>query len=92
MQRCVDAQNHVVDDKFCANLPQNQSQQQPGVVFVPMYRYYYGGMGGYTPGSIATGGGYTPSAGVSYATSTTRGGFGGSFSGGGGEGGDAAGA
>ena len=89
-QRCVDEQNHVVDDKFCANQP----QQQPGqsLVFVPPYRYYYGGTGSYSIGSVATGGGYTRSSGASYATSTSRGGFGSSFSGGsGGEGGDAAG-
>ncbi len=60
MQRCVDEQNHVVDDKFCKNLPLNG--QQPGgggygggMGFFP-YRYYYGGGGGYGLGSTVYGG------------------------------------
>jgi hypothetical protein len=104
MQRCVDEQNHVVDDHFCANLPNQSQQQRPDghggffPVFIP-YRYYYGGWGGYGLGSTVGGGGYAPAAGRSYATrsgATTRGGFGGSFSEGGshssGEGGHGGGA
>jgi len=91
MQRCVDEQNHVVDDKFCANLPPQQDQQQRsdghgGFLPIFPYRYYYGGWGGYALGSLAGGGGYVPSFGRSYATRsgiTTRGGFGNSFSEGG---------
>src|SRR5271156_98783 len=90
MQRCVDEQNHVVDDKFCANLPnQTDSQQQRPdghggflPLFIP-YRYYYGGWGGYGLGSVAGGGGYAPVAGRSYANRsgiTIRGGFGRFFS------------
>ncbi len=91
MQRCVDQQNHVVDPKFCAALPQSTTQQQ-GPGYVPMimpYRYYYGGWGGYGLGSVVGGGGYTPAAGHSYSFSsgTSRGGFGSSFSGGGESGG-----
>jgi hypothetical protein len=94
MQRCVDEQNHVVDDKFCANLPNQQGvqqQQRPDghggflPIFIP-YRYYYGGWGGYGLGSVVGGGSYAPAAGRSYATRsgvTTRGGFGSSFSEGG---------
>ena len=87
MQRCVDEQNHVVDDKFCQSLP----NQQPGVPggngigFFP-YHYYYGGFGGYGLGSVVGGGGYMPSPGRSYSTGTTRGGFGSTLSGGFGEG------
>jgi hypothetical protein len=86
MQRCVDEQNHVVDDSLCANLP-NQAAQQPNSphFFIP-YRYYYGGWGGYGLGSVVGGGSYAPSLGRSYATRsgiTTRGGFGNSFSEGG---------
>ena len=98
MQRCVDEQNHVVDDKFCANLPNQQAnQQRPDghggffPVFLP-YRYYYGGSGGYGLGSLVGGGSYAPAVGRSYSTRsgvTTRGGFGGSFSEGSGHGGGA---
>lgn len=94
MQRCVDEQNHVVPDSFCGPQGQNAAQQQrtigPGGVLVPMmmYRYYYGGGGGWGVGSTATGGGYMPAPGRSYATSTMRGGFGGSFGGHGGSGGE----
>ena len=57
-QRCVDEANHVVEPKFCANLP--PGSQQPlggnttnGGIFYPhMYRYYYGGLGGYALGSL----------------------------------------
>ena len=79
MQRCVDEENHVVDDKFCQNL----SSQQPGapaangIGFVP-YHFYYGGFGGYNLGSVVTGGSTIATPGVSY---TTRGGFGSSFGG-----------
>jgi len=82
MQRCVDENNKVVDDSFCH---QTGLQQRPdghgGFVFVPMYHYYYGGYGGYVPGSVVGGGSYTPTPGRSYST-TSRGGFGSSFSGG----------
>jgi hypothetical protein len=81
MQRCVDEHNVVVDDSLCQNQPgqnNNNFYHPPGI-----FRYYYGGSGTYFPGSVATGGGYAPVTGFSYATS--RGGFGSSF--GGGEGG-----
>jgi len=78
MKRCVDEHNVVVDESLCEGQPgqQNNNYYHPlgGGGF---YRYYYGGGGTYFPGSVATGGGYAPSAGFSYATS--RGGFGGSF-------------
>jgi hypothetical protein len=96
MQRCVDEQNHVVDDKLCANLPNQQGvqQQRPDGHggFIPIilpYRYYYGGWGGYGLGSVVGGGGYAPVTGRSYANRsgvTTRGGFGSSFHGSEGEG------
>jgi len=83
MQRCVDEQNHVVPDSFC----QNPQQQHNANGYFPMYRYYYGGSGGYNIGSSVTGGGYVAAPGASYATSTSRGGFGSSFGGGSGSGG-----
>jgi hypothetical protein len=89
MKRCVDETNHVVDESHCQNLPLQQNQQQsyrPGFPIYPIYRYYYGGWGGYGLGSIVGGGGYAPIAGRSYSTSTSRGGFGRSFSSEGGEG------
>ncbi|WP_353069812.1 hypothetical protein RBB75_05555 [Tunturibacter empetritectus] len=93
MQRCVDENNHVVDDNLCANLPANQQgvlQRSDGhggflPVLIP-YRYYYGGWGGYGLGSVVGGGGYAPVSGRSYANRsgvTIRGGFGSSFSEGG---------
>lgn len=85
-KRCVDDKNQVVDPSFCAaqnpNQPQNNGVYHPG--YWP-YHYYYGGSGGYAPGTIVTGGSTAPRPGVSYST-TTRGGFGSSF-GGAGEGG-----
>ena len=100
MQRCVDETNHVVDPSFCKNLPPNATQpvygngggsSGGGFIYIPhVYRNYYGGAGSYTPGTVVSGGGFTPSAGHSYSTSTgtARGGFGSSFSshGSGGEG------
>jgi hypothetical protein len=88
MQRCVDAQNHVVDDSFCRNQPMqpNGATGSPNpangsnYVYVPTYRYYYGGGGSYVLGSTVSGGSYTATSGVSY--STTRGGFGSTFHGG----------
>jgi hypothetical protein len=92
MQRCVDEQNHVVDDSLCANQDAAQQQQRRPDGhggFLPahlLYRYYYGGWGGYGLGTVVGGGGYTPSAGRSYVNRsgvTIRGGFGSSFSEGG---------
>jgi hypothetical protein len=83
MQRCVDEHNNVVDDSFCKNQP-NQQQRPDGhggfIPFFPLYRYYYGGWGGYGLGTHADGGAFTPTPGHAY---TTRGGFGSSFSEGG---------
>ena len=94
MQRCVDEQNRVVDQKFCQNLPQqtgiNGSYQGGGLGFYP-YRYYYGGGGGWYPGTVVYGGSTTSMSGHSYTTSssaahstsgTSRGGFGSSMGGG----------
>ena len=84
MKSCVDEQNHVVPDNLCQNQPNNgQTHGAYGPMIYP-YRYYYGGYGGYGLGSSVGGGGYMPSPGTSYSTSTTRGGFGGSSGGSGG--------
>ena len=103
MQRCVDENNKVVDDKLCANQPadaaqqrqmQEQQRQHNGIgilPFIPLYHYYYGGYGGRGIGSAVTGGTNTPLAGHSYSNSTTRGGFGRSFSQGGAHGGEGSG-
>jgi hypothetical protein len=92
MQRCVDESNKVVDDSFCANLPQagNQEYQNLGghgsVPYIPMYHYYYGGWGGYALGALAGGGSAAPVEGRNYInshgvrTGTVRGGFGRSMS------------
>lgn len=80
MQRCVDENNHVVDDSLCANLPadngkDNGNQQHPNmggqgyVPYVPLYHRYYGGWGGYTVGTLVGGGAMTPAEGHSYVTS-----------------------
>ena len=74
MQRCVDEKNQVVPDSFCQNT--QQPVHSPTGGFYYPYRYYYGGYGGYGIGTPVSGGGYVPSPGASYATSTTRGGFG----------------
>jgi hypothetical protein len=82
MQRCVDEHNVVVDDSFCKDQPNQQSNT------TPHFRYYYGGYGGYSFGTLASGGSDTPSFGVSYVT---RGGFGSSFAEGGSSGGHSSG-
>ena len=76
MQRCVDEYNNVVDDSFCNNAQQQNSND----LFHHTYRHYYGGWGGYGIGTTVGGGSYSPTPGVSY---TTRGGFGSSFADGG---------
>lgn len=88
MQRCVDQQNHVVNSSFCQSQPSHATT--PIVPGRPFYRYYYGGGGSYSFGSAATGGRFTPESGVNYSTTsgTARGGFGSSFSEGGGHGGE----
>lgn len=88
MQRCVDENNKVVADNLCqGQVQQVQHGQRPDghggfiPIFLPLYRTYYGGMGGYHIGDSVTGGGYVPIPGRSYASpSVTRGGFGSSFS------------
>ncbi len=96
MQRCVDDQNRVVDQRLCANLPQqpglNGSYSGGNLGFYP-YHFYYGGGGGWTPGTVVYGGSSTYVSGHSYTTSssaahssTSRGGFGSSMGGGSGHG------
>ncbi len=89
-QRCVDEKNHVVDQSFCQaqglaqpqnGLSNSQINNQPVSPGYWPYHFYYGGYGGFTPGSIATGGSSIPLSGHSYSTSV-RGGFGSSFGGG----------
>ncbi|WP_263368036.1 hypothetical protein [Edaphobacter bradus] len=86
MQRCVDENNRVVDDSLCANQPPGAQNQNPnGTGYFPnIYRYYYGGWGGYDRGTMVGGGSYAPVSGHSYADSsghgTVRGGFGSSMS------------
>ena len=84
MKRCVDEHNVVVDNSFCENQPGQQNNNYYHPIVPGVFRYYYGGYGGFNPGSVVSGGGFVPSAGVSYSTS--RGGFGSSFSGGDGHG------
>src|SRR5205809_281145 len=89
-QRCVDEHDNVVADSFCQGQPATRTEQRTDghggffPVFIPMYRYYYGGLGGYDPGTHVTGGSYAPLAGHSYSTGVSRGGFGSSFGHGGG--------
>lgn len=81
MQRCVDENNKVVDDKLCASQPgdaaeqrrlldqQNAQRQRSGLGILPyiaLYHYYYGGSGGRGLGSYVTGGSPAPVAGRSY--------------------------
>ena len=85
MKRCVDEHNTVVDDSLCAAQKQQQ-QPNPGGGFYPYpFRWYYGGWGGYSRGSSVGGGGFVAAPGHSYASPTSRGGFGSTFSGGAGE-------
>ena len=88
MQRCVNEHNVVVDEAFCQNQPgqQNNNSYHPGGT--GFYRYYYGGLGGYALGSMVSGGEFSPKAGASYSTSTSRGGFGSTHAGGGEGGGE----
>ncbi|HLK54618.1 MAG TPA: hypothetical protein VKU42_14250 [Candidatus Angelobacter sp.] len=67
MQRCIDDHQSVVDDSRCIS-------NQAG------YHWYYGGGGGYAPGTYVSGGSYSPHSGYSGVTSSSvsRGGFGGS--------------
>jgi hypothetical protein len=93
MQRCVDENNKVVDDKLCTDQPAqagDPQHQNPGVggfiPYLPLYHYYYGGWGGYGLGSLVGGGSTTPAEGHNYInstgvrTGTVRGGFGRSMS------------
>jgi len=86
MKRCVNEHNVVVDDSYCRVQASQQQNQQNNNYYhgsgFGFYRYYYGGVGGYTPGSMVSGGGFSPVAGLSYVSPTVRSGFGSSFSGG----------
>jgi hypothetical protein len=76
-RRCVDANGRVVADSEC--------DWQTTSHYSGSHYWYYGGRG-LSLGEAASGGSYTPRAGVSYHSSTSRGGFGhwGSFHGSGG--------
>jgi len=74
MQRCVDELGKVAVDQYC-------EQGYTG------YHWYYGGLGGYVPGTFASGGSFSPHSGFTGVTSSgasvSRGGFGSSASHGG---------
>lgn len=87
MQRCVDEKGNVVADNLCSGQVQQRVEQRPDghggffPYYFPMYRYYYGGTGGYNIGDRVYGGGYTAVPGHSYSSpSVSRGGFGSHFS------------
>ncbi|MBS1814863.1 MAG: hypothetical protein JSS87_08335 [Acidobacteria bacterium] len=87
MQRCVDEKGTVVADSLCQGQVQQRVEQRPDghggfiPLFIPMYRPYFGGSGGYSIGDRVYGGGYAPLPGHVYnSPSITRGGFGRSFS------------
>ena len=74
MQRCVDEHNHVVDQRFCQNLPPQNAGYGGGFGgpgYIPMYRYYYGGGGGWNLGEPVYGGSYSSLSGHSYTTSSS---------------------
>ena len=100
MQRCIDTTtNKVVDDSLCGpQQAQQPLQQRPDghggfFYYHPIYRPYYGGLGGYAIGDVVNGGSFNARPGVQYASPSSRGffggrgisrgGFGHSFSGGG---------
>ncbi|WP_263382522.1 hypothetical protein [Granulicella arctica] len=85
MQRCVDENNKVVADNLCGKPQQGMRSDGHGgfIPFIIPYRYYYGGTGGFGLGSTVGGGAFNPTPGRSYATPSTRGGFGSTMSGGG---------
>jgi len=81
MQRCVDENNKVVDDSFCANQApytaeqrrlreqENIQRQHNGLgilPLIPLYHYYYGGYGGRGIGTVVGGGSTSPIAGRTY--------------------------
>ncbi len=80
VQRCVDSNNTVVDDRNCDAPPGNTATH------TGFYRWYYGGRG-YRPGETAYDGDYAPRAGYSvvrgssmgsgeHGSGVSRGGFG----------------
>ena len=74
MQRCVDEHNHIVDQHFCQNLPPQNAGYGGGFggpAYIPMYRYYYGGGGGWNLGEPVYGGSYSSLSGHSYTTSSS---------------------
>lgn len=74
-RRCVDGQGVVVPDDECAT-----TKPRTGLGGVPLFLWYYGGMGGL--GSRATGGSHQPTPGMravpaaQYDAAVRRGGFG----------------
>ncbi len=76
--KCIDDKNNLLPDAACQNA-QSTTSHSPGL-YLPMYRYYYGGFGSFDLGSTVSGGSYTAISGQSYSSSTTRGGFGSSGS------------
>ena len=61
MQRCVDENNHVVDDSLCDSQPnQHPAAGTSAYPILLPFHYYYGGWGGYGIGSVVGGGSTTP--------------------------------
>ena len=68
IRRCVGEDSTVVEDERC--------EHPTYVNGHPVFFWYYGGRGGYTPGSIAEGGSRTPTPGYRAVSPAARGGFG----------------
>ncbi len=79
MQRCVDETGTVVPDSYCdgkAPLQQRRNGHGGFIPFMPIYRPYYGGIGGGSLGSRVSGGSFNASPGVHYSSPSSRGFFG----------------
>ena len=79
MQRCVDENGTVVPDTYCqGQAPTQQRSDGHGgfLPFLPIYRPYYGGLGGYHLGDRVSGGTFNAAPGVHYASPLTGGGRG----------------
>lgn len=66
VQRCIDDNGLMVPDDNC-----RQEDSHPHIPYRPVYRWVYGGNGGYIPGSRVTGYSEEPTPGMEHVTASS---------------------
>ena len=71
VQRCIDSTGRMADEQNCRQLPRGSGGGGGYIGYRPMYRWVYGGNGGYQPGSYVSGFNESPTPGLDHVNAAS---------------------